>query len=78
MTRKHIRPQSSTACQGESDRTEALGVQVQACLFVPVQLFNFTYCPPHLRVPLVVGAGVVWISALSVMHGDRASEEVDE
>ena len=34
-------------CQGESDRTEALGVQVQACLF--------------LRVPLVVGAGVVWI-----------------
>jgi hypothetical protein len=46
-------------------------VSLQACIFVPVQLMNFGFNPPHLRVPTVVAAGVVWISALSLLRGNH-------
>ena len=44
-------------------------VSVQAAIFVPVQALNFGWNPPHLRVPTVVTAGVVWISVLSLFRG---------
>ena len=49
-------------------------VGLQALIFMPVQMANFRFNPPHLRVPTVVAAGVVWISLLSLLRGDRSKE----
>ena len=46
---------------------------LQAAIFMPVQMFNFRFNPPHLRVPTLVVAGVVWISALSLLRPGRCS-----
>eukprot|EP01062_Namystynia_karyoxenos_P051665 TRINITY_DN4068_c0_g1_i1.p3 TRINITY_DN4068_c0_g1~~TRINITY_DN4068_c0_g1_i1.p3 ORF type:complete len:223 (+),score=79.23 TRINITY_DN4068_c0_g1_i1:89-670(+) len=49
---------------------EGLGqdMGLQMALFVPTQLYNFSYNPPHLRVPLIAAVGVVWIVGLSLLH----------
>lgn len=39
-------------------------------IMMPVQIANFKLNPPHLRVPTVLLAGVVWVVALSVTRGD--------
>jgi len=44
---------------------------MQAAIFVPVQFFNFKYSPAHLRVPVVVTAGVLWMCVLSFARGDH-------
>jgi len=43
---------------------------MQGSIMLPVQLANFAFNPPHLRVPTVVLAGVVWVTALSYMRGE--------
>ncbi|KAJ8600898.1 hypothetical protein CTAYLR_007000 [Chrysophaeum taylorii] len=48
-------------------------VGLQAAIFVPAQVFNFAVNPPHLRVPFLVGVGVVWVSLLSHFRGDHPS-----
>lgn len=53
-------------------------VTIQAAVFGPVQLLNFRYNPPHLRVPTVVTAGVLWICILSSLRGSNASKESSE
>lgn len=45
-------------------------VFMQAGIFVPAQAFNFAVNPPHLRVPFLVGVGVLWVSLLSYFRGD--------
>lgn len=70
-------PASSAIATGLRFHREHLveDVQLQAAIFVPVQLANFGYNPPHLRVPAVVAAGAVWISALSYRRGDRKAAQ---
>mmetsp|Transcript_22618 Transcript_22618/g.72791 ORF Transcript_22618/g.72791 Transcript_22618/m.72791 type:complete len:185 (-) Transcript_22618:148-702(-) len=46
-------------------------VTLQAGIFVPAQAFNFFVNPPHLRVPFIVGVGVLWIGVLSYVRGDN-------
>ena len=48
-------------------------VCLQACIFVPVQIANFGFNPPHLRVPTVVAAGAVWVTCLSYFRGGGRS-----
>lgn len=50
-------------------------LKLQCAIFVPVQLFNFGFSPAHLRVPTVVAAGVVWISALSLARGRKPDDD---
>ena len=52
-------------------------VKLQAAIFIPVQAANFRLNPPHLRVPTTVLAGVVWISCLSFLRGDRSKDIVE-
>lgn len=49
-------------------------VLMQAGIFVPAQAFNFALNPPHLRVPFLVGVGVLWVSLLSFFRGDREAD----
>ena len=46
---------------------------MQAGVLVPVQIVNFAFMPPHMRVPLVVLGGAVWVSLLSFFRGANAS-----
>lgn len=46
-----------------------------ALIFGPVQTLNFWIQPPHLRVPTVVTAAVVWNAYLSYSRGDRSREK---
>ena len=46
---------------------------MQATIFIPVQFYNFRYNPPHLRIPFIAAAGVVWVAVLSVVRGKEGS-----
>ena len=48
---------------------------IQWQIFVPVQCFNFTINPPHLRILFLATAGFVFVMALSFLHGDGDEEE---
>ena len=50
---------------------------MQACIFVPVQMLNYRYSPPHLRVPVVLAAGMVFVSLLSFFRGKTEQETVE-
>ena len=42
----------------------------QCSVFVPLQCINFTFIPPHFRVPVVATAGFFWVMGLSFFRGD--------
>ena len=44
-------------------------------IFGPVQTLNFWLSPPHLRVPVVVTAAVLWTSILSFTRGDVSRDK---
>uniref|UniRef100_A0A7S2D3H0 Peroxisomal membrane protein MPV17 n=1 Tax=Octactis speculum TaxID=3111310 RepID=A0A7S2D3H0_9STRA len=48
----------------------------QVSIFVPVQMWNFAYNPPHWRVPFVLSAGIVWLSLLSTIRGPQPSQSI--
>ena len=41
-------------------------------IFGPVQLLNFGLSPAHLRVPVLLTAGLLWTAILSARHGQRS------
>jgi hypothetical protein len=45
-----------------------------AMIFGPVQTANFMFSPPHLRVPVVVFAGLTWTTILSIRRGDATKD----
>ena len=48
----------------------------KACwsIWVPAQVFNFTFVPRHLRIPFVAATSFVWTITLSVMQGAFSAE----
>lgn len=44
---------------------------IQWQIFIPVQVFNFTVNPPHLRIPFLATAGFAWVMVLSFLHGEK-------
>lgn len=52
-------------------------VALSLAIFTPVQAFNFYVLPPHLRIPSLMGAGFVYITALSILHGNVETEKIE-
>ena len=46
-------------------------VTMQACIFIPFQTFNLGFNPPHLRIPALCPASMLWVSILSFYRGDK-------
>ena len=45
---------------------------VQGIIFIPVQAFNFTENPPHLRIPLLTSVGFIYAIILSSMRCSKS------
>ena len=57
-------------------RTEAVDCwKALWSIWVPAQLFNFTFTPRHLRIPFVAATSFVWTVTLSVMQGAFSAEK---
>jgi len=50
---------------------------LQASIFIPLQYANFRYSPPAMRVPVLVGAGAMWASLLSYLHGSGDEQAIE-
>ena len=42
-----------------------------AAVWLPLNAINFKFVPPHLRLPFVSGAGLIWVGVLSFMRGSE-------
>ena len=44
-------------------------------VWVPATMFNFTFSPMYMRVPVVAGVSFLWTMLLSYRRGGRAPSE---